>query len=287
MDNKDLPALYEASNKISQDAQREFFFVFGLNLLCLSLAAVLSVFYVSDTTFIYIQIAVLLLSFGCTILIGVRLPEKSWYGGRALAESVKTLSWRFMVKAEPFNIDSDAAIELFITKLKKIVDSNKEITKKSVKHSEGKEITNLMLETRMKNLNERKDFYLKYRINNQLTWYRAKSKFNKKQSNIFFIAICIFSIFAIASSIARINHPTTEHWPTDIFVAVIASLLGWNQAKKFRELSASYAQTVYEINLIKEQAILIKTEENFSVFVGDAENGFSREHTQWIARRDI
>jgi hypothetical protein len=28
-------------------------------------------------------------------------------------------------------------------------------------------------------------------------------------------------------------------------------------------------------------------EDEFSVFVGDAENAFSREHTQWVARKDI
>lgn len=32
---------------------------------------------------------------------------------------------------------------------------------------------------------------------------------------------------------------------------------------------------------------LPETDEKFSVFVGDAENAFSREHTQWVARKDV
>lgn len=285
--NEDLPALYRASNKISLAAQTEFFWIFGANLILLAVAVVLSVFYISDIRYIYFQVVVLFLSFGCTLLIGFRSPQKIWYGGRALAESVKTLTWRYMVKAEPFNINDDAAIQLFVTKLKKIVKTNREITKKSVELTNDKEITDLMLSMRKKNLNDRMEFYIKNRINDQLAWYQKKSKFNEINARAFFAIICLMGVFAIGFSIARVSYPTTEHWPTDIFIGIIASLMGWNQAKQFRELSTSYAQTAYEIKLIKEQSLLIKTEKDFSVFVGDAENGFSREHTQWVARRDI
>ena len=59
------------------------------------------------------------------------------------------------------------------------------------------------------------------------------------------------------------------------------------QAKRYSELAASYALTAHEISLIREQALNPSTEEEFSKFVSDAENAFSREHTQWSARRDI
>ena len=58
------------------------------------------------------------------------------------------------------------------------------------------------------------------------------------------------------------------------------------QAKRFTELSASYALTAHEITLIREQADELKKDEHLSTFVGDAENAFSREHTQWEARKD-
>ena len=65
-----------------------------------------------------------------------------------------------------------------------------------------------------------------------------------------------------------------------------ASYLGWIQAKRFSELSASYALAAFEISLIKLQSGSIKTDEDLSRFVGDTENAFSREHTQWVARKD-
>ena len=76
-------------------------------------------------------------------------------------------------------------------------------------------------------------------------------------------------------------------WPTDILVALAASVLSWMQAKRFSELAASYALAAHEIGLIREQAMLPGTDAEFSLFVGDAENAFSREHTQWVARQDV
>lgn len=286
MDLNYLPALYKASNCLSAKAQSEFYYLFGFSLVFLVIATLLSVFYISDVRFIYLQIIVLVLSLACTGFIGYRLPEKTWYGGRALAESVKTISWRFMARAEPFDGSEDVATLFFLKKLKDLISSNKEITQKAVHLTEGEEITSFMLDIRRSNLERRKEFYLSDRVNDQLAWYRSKAKSNLLKANIFLCLIISLSSIAVFSSVLRISYPTVEHWPTDIFIALITSLLGWNQAKRYRELSASYSQTQHEINLIKQQLKLVATEEEFSLFIGDSENGFSREHTQWIARRD-
>lgn len=58
------------------------------------------------------------------------------------------------------------------------------------------------------------------------------------------------------------------------------------QAKRFTELSTSYALTANEIALIREDAYGLEEDVELSKFVGDAENAFSREHTQWEARKD-
>lgn len=76
-------------------------------------------------------------------------------------------------------------------------------------------------------------------------------------------------------------------FPIDVMIAIAGGILSWIQAKRFTELSASYALTAHEISLINEQSEQFDNDQDFSVFVGDAENAFSREHTQWVARRDV
>ena len=63
-------------------------------------------------------------------------------------------------------------------------------------------------------------------------------------------------------------------------------MLSWIQAKRFQELAASYALAAHEISIIRQQSSGPMDDRAFSRFVGDAENAFSREHTQWVARQD-
>ncbi|AMO94539.1 putative anthranilate synthase component I [Collimonas fungivorans] len=129
--------------------------------------------------------------------------------------------------------------------------------------------------------------YATGRIKNQLTWYAKKAAFNRRTSNGFFWVLIATNGAAILCAILRIKLVEIPFWPTDVFVAAAASLLSWMQAKRFSELAASYALAAHEISLIREQASLPNSDTEFSLFVGDAENAFSREHTQWVARKDV
>ena len=140
---------------------------------------------------------------------------------------------------------------------------------------------------RQRGLDERKAAYADNRIKDQLTWYANKAGFNRKASNSFFWALIVINSLALICAILRIKFVDVPYWPTDIFVATAASLLSWMQAKRFSELASSYALAANEIGFIREQSMLPTTDDEFSVFVRDAENAFSREHTQWVARKDI
>ena len=51
--------------------------------------------------------------------------------------------------------------------------------------------------------------------------------------------------------------------PVDVLVTLAASILSWMQAKRFTELSASYALTAHEIGFINGQLATIDSEDNF------------------------
>ncbi|NOX74419.1 MAG: SLATT domain-containing protein [Alphaproteobacteria bacterium] len=72
----------------------------------------------------------------------------------------------------------------------------------------------------------------------------------------------------------------------DPMIVLVTSALGWLQMKRHGELTASYNLTAHEIGIIRGNSDAVKTEEEFSDFVNEAELAFSREHTQWVARRD-
>lgn len=287
MKTEDFPALHRSANTLSLDAQRHFLRGLKLHLCLLCVGAALSAL---NFPFVWIAIAqvfALLGALSCSIYLFTKRPDRLWYAGRAVAESVKTITWRYVTKAEPFDSADDIAQHDFRKKLKDIVDQNREVAQSLTSNLTEAQISDVMNSTRALGLEDRKKTYQLERISDQLAWYAKKAAFNKRTSNIFFWLLVATNAAAVIAAIVRVNFLTAPVWFTDTLIAIAASLLSWMQAKRYSELAASYALTAHEISLIREQSLLPSTDQDFSLFVGDAENAFSREHTQWTARRDI
>ena len=287
MQEHDFPALYRSADELALASQAHFFLALRVHLATLIVAAILSIVSIPHWTVAALQLLALLGALGCSIYLFALRPDRLWYAGRAVAESIKTITWRYVCRAEPFQGDDAAARNDFRQKLKAVVEQNREVVQLLTEHLGGAQITPVMDQMRARPLDERRAIYATSRIEDQLTWYARKAAFNRRMSKGFFWALIAINSIAVVCAIVRIACPDQTFWPTDVFVAAAASLLSWMQAKRFSELAGSYALAAHEIGLIREQSLLPDTDENFSLFVGDAENAFSREHTQWTARKDV
>ncbi|KAA8558557.1 hypothetical protein FX985_04916 [Pseudomonas extremaustralis] len=287
MVEKDFPALYRSANELSLKSQSHFFTALRFHLLTLVVAAILSIVSIPHWSVAALQVFALLAALACSIYLFNVRPEKLWYGGRAVAESIKTITWRYVCRAEPFQGDNDVARKDFRQTLKAVIEQNREVCRALTDHLDGTQISPVMERMRGQSLEARKATYLKSRINDQHIWYASKAKFNRRRAKFFFWVLIIINTFAVVCAVVRVANVEVPFWPTDVFVAGAASILSWMQAKRFSELAASYSLTAHEIGLVKEEAQLPSNDEKFSIFVGDAENAFSREHTQWVARKDV
>lgn len=287
MEEHDFPALYRSANEFSINSQSIFFTALTIHLVTLVLAAILSIISIPHWSIAALQVFALLGSLGCSIFLFSVRPEKFWYAGRAVAESIKTITWRYVCRAEPFQGDENSAKINFLKAINSVIEQNKDVCRALNKYLNEVQTTPTMHEMRSKTLNERKSAYLKHRIIDQHTWYANKSKFNHLKANYFFWFLIIVNVIAVICAVLRVANVKVPFWPTDVFVAMAAGILSWMQAKRFSELAASYSLASYEISIIKDEAEQPNTEDGFSKFVGDAENAFSREHTQWAARKDV
>lgn len=283
----DYPSLYRSADQLSLSSQKNFFFALMTHLIVLVLAALLSFINISSSWIAILQLLALLFALSCSIYLFSMRPDRYWYAARAVAESIKTITWRFVSRAEPFQENDTIARIHFSKNLKAVIDQNSEVFQAITANLEAPQITTAMENMRSQSLKDRWSFYITNRVGDQLKWYAEKAALNGKMSKIFFILLILINILAVVCAIFRIVSTNQLLWPTDILIAASASILGWMQAKRFSELSASYALAAHEINLIKAQSVLPNSDEDFSLFVGDTENAFSREHTQWIARRDV
>lgn len=286
MTDIDFPPLYQAADSASREAQKRFFQALGINLALLVIAAVMSVANVQSRAFALLQMIPLFGTLGATLYLALKRPQRIWYGTRALAESVKTVSWRYMMRAEPFNHDDAADRAHFRKSLTEIFNTNISISAQAVTMTSGPQITQKMLDVRSQSLRERIDLYESERVDNQQAWYNNKAKSNQASAKFWFSALIALNVLALIFASGKVATPHVNYWPTDILVAAAASVMAWIQTKRFQELSASYTLTAHEIGLLRIALPSPPEEASFSVYVGDAENAFSREHTQWQARRD-
>ena len=285
MNEDDFPSLYLDANRVSIETQSRFTFSTKVVVIASLTTGFIGNMSTSKVAIIaQIVCALAVLTSACYLLFGK--PQRIWYATRALAESIKTISWRYATRADPFNGDDTQASIKFRTSVAEFLRANSEASALRFDSTHTHLITKKMNDLRDSKLDKRKHDYLKFRIDDQLRWYRNKSKWNDKRSRFWYSALIIFSLLALIISLLRIDYevPIQVDWIFSVPIAVLT----WVQVKRYQELASSYSLTAHEIVFAKNEIAQLDDEEkNFSDFVGNTENAFSREHTQWYARKDL
>lgn len=288
--DKDLPGLYQASNSASIKEQSKYFKGIFFYILLLTIAALFAFFSDNAPNAIakIISAILFLTSLGVMIWLRVAKPDDIWYNGRAVAESVKTRAWRWMLRAEPYEDTEDIEImrKKFVKNLKAILEQNKSlIGELGISAVVEEPISIQMLNVRSLSIIDRVALYRKERITNQALWYSKKAQFNKDKSSQWFVVTVILHAIAIICILYNIKEPSLK-MPIETIAVAASGVLTWLQAKKHNELSSSYSLTAHEIMLIKSETTRINTESELSEYIMNCENAFSREHTQWVARKN-
>lgn len=287
-----FPSLFQAANQASVKAQQNHLRLMRIDIFLMIIAAALLAYSFSDETtksILTITGAALLgLTILLTTLIKLIRYDKIWYDGRAVAESVKTLSWRYMTCAEPFAAKKEIAEidRQFTENLLSILEERKDLAS-SLGGSQGPkpQITEAMRGARELTITQRKDLYIAQRIKDQEAWYSEKSNHNKHRETNWFWVIIASQILALAAAIIVIRFPTTAFNLTGLFTTIAAGAIAWLQLKQHQALSQAYGLAAQELGLIVEQGRHLKSDKELSAFVSDAENAISREHTMWLARK--
>lgn len=288
MDEEDFPALYNSADNASLKAQRDYFNALRLYLFLLIVASLLSFAFPSNVYAAIGSASLFLFTLGILIWLKVQKPEDIWYNGRAVAESVKTRTWRWIMKAEPYNksVSEEQAKRELLGDLKAILDQNR-----SLSHflewtpDLGEAISEKMVAIRGKSWSDRLAIYIKDRIDNQSHWYSKKSQLNRRLAKRWFVVSIFLHSSAILLLLYRIKEPASS-LPIEVVATSASAVLTWVQAKKHNELNSSYALAAHEIVLIKGESVSVKEEVHLSEFIINSESAFSREHTQWAARKN-
>lgn len=281
------PALFTSSDNYSIKAQDNFKNLNKWTLVALVVATVLTSL-TQENWAIWTSTALILVSAILSTLMLVLKFEKGWYEGRAVAESIKTLCWKYMTGARPFSIDLNEtkAKNLLIENFKKVIGHRKDFfTLIGSDFAENEQLPVELMNIRKLSKDERISMYKTERLEKQKKWYTDKTTENKKWTKISFAVIILAQVLAVISLILKIKFEF-EFSIAPILVTISTAFIAWLQLRRYQELSQSYLITATELSLIKSKINQVDTESDFSEFVDDSETAISREHTLWLARRD-
>jgi hypothetical protein len=287
IDQEDLPALYQSADRESVQYQRMFKRWSQAELLLAVSGAVLGVILtVVRHELVALSTAVV---FGAALalrfVIQSRGDDDSWFDGRAVAESVKTDSWRYMMRVPPFQDDATAD-RVFLRQVNGIIRTVPKIGDFRLPSDGASQITARMRTVRGTALNERASLYRNARLHDQVEWYRLSNErhteASKRLSRLTMAAQATALVIAV---IAFFVPPVGALGLFGAIAAVGVSFGAWNQLNRNAEVARSYRLANQELGTILELAASIGSEDDLAQIVQEGEEAISREHTMWVAKR--
>lgn len=280
-----LPGIHDAANEASVHGQKKYMAYNATRLIALLVATVTTAAGLTigklELTGPVVLIALVIAATAELLLISTQ-PERDWYAGRAVAESTKTLAWRFGVQGEPFG--PSLAINEARSLLRKRVAEVLERGKDRIDVGLGDAVaTESMSRLRNSAFEVRRTVYISSRTEDQQRWYASKARMNQRHATAWRFVLLGGEVVGVAAAALSIGRGTSVDF-AGVVAAVVAGGAAWLALKQHSQLTSAYRVAASELAI---QADLLRyiAEEDWPQAVADAEEAISREHTMWLATR--
>ena len=213
--------------------------------------------------------------------------DKRWADSRAAAETVKTLTWQYMMRVAPYDGSVAEANRQFLSDAKEAMHGGKYVERRTTALPEGAQVvTPSMLDLRAQALRTRRDVYVRDRVREQYRWYCRKAAINERSSQLWFFAGMLAKTVALVGTALA---STTSH--SSAFIAAAAALatavIAMAQTGRYDELAHSYGAAGENLQLLEPLFgdETVNDEDSLSTYVGKAEGILSKEYADWQAKQ--
>jgi hypothetical protein len=278
------PALQRAADDASHGAQRTFLLLNKIQLILLVAATFASGWdsasisiqrYLAIATSIFMLVV---LAISSALRIG-RFDER-WFRCRIFAEHARAAVW-FFITSPSREVARKEYFQAIRNLRQELPDLAREFT---VDDSSEYLITDWMQASQALPVHQKITLYEETRLNNQITWYRAKGQLHLLREKQWFWTIFITEFFALGCSAIQ----AWLLWHFDLvggIAALSASFVSWSQTKRFSDLGTSYAVAADDLRRTRKIYDEIEKDVELEQLVKQVEMIISREHAMWRARR--
>ncbi len=283
------PALYQVADSSSVAGQRVYRRLVQTELAFIIAGATFGAIsaFVTQSKPIFPSLAAICLVAGIAMKLVNRQSssDERWFDGRAVAETVKTQTWRYMMGIPPYQ--GDTADDVFATDVMSAMEARPNLAQPlDVLPEDPSQISAVMRAVRALPLDQRRELYLDQRLADQANWYKGRALANQRHGRRWFWVSLIAQVVATAIAVTTIFDTEQSLGSlVGLFAAVATAATAWTQLGRHDELSKSYAMAYQELITIRTLGQRATTDAALERLVTDGEGAISREHTMWMAKR--
>ncbi|MDQ0938072.1 DUF4231 domain-containing protein [Streptomyces turgidiscabies] len=230
--------------------------------------------------------------YGLAITIGMRTFR--WRAGasgethRAVAETLKSMAWLYMVHGGPFHsraTDPDALfaerLEASLLKLKRVGLSDQNYTPTSFAAAQ---ITPAMRTVRSKSFETRREIYLRDRLLEQSVWYRNSAARAHTAFVRWSVVTTILTLLALLAAVLQAVGLADSWSIAGLFSASIAAAVAWQELRQHGPRAYAFGLIVQELEMLRVVLANTVTEEGWADAVADAEQLVSPQYADLLMR---
>ncbi|WP_344439167.1 DUF4231 domain-containing protein [Kitasatospora nipponensis] len=287
-----MPELFRVADSASLQGQQRSVSLSRWELVLLTGAAVAGS--ADGRPFAWVAAVAYLLTVFVAVVVSRQNPQGLWYEGRAAAESLKTLAWKYAVRADAYRPPPTTlpdAEGLYNLQLHGILRGFEHSRAVPANAAERAGVTEAMRGLRDQPLAVRREVYLRERVQVQHAWYRDKAQYCERAGWITGVLGIVLPAVGLVLAVLRALGFFTFDALGSVS-AVAASVTAWAQLRQYRPLAAAYRLAADELELVRAQLTQLDlaapdSAELWARLARDAEDAVSREHTTWQARREV
>ena len=281
------PALFQAADAAATVAQRAHVRLVAIELLLVILGAALG----SAAAFDASLATVMPMFAGASFLAAAALKvverdrryDRQWLDARAIAETVRTTAWQYMMRVPPYDDDATAD-EAFATALRASLEARPNLTASLTTSPAGsRQISADMRAERARPVSERRDRYRAARLADQIAWYRRKGAGHTRRASQFFWLALAAQLGALLVAGVSTAQPALSRFNLlGVLAAIASTATAISQLNRHDDLARTYGLAFQELSLIDGLAETAKTEAALRRVVSDGEGVIAREHKLWL-----
>jgi hypothetical protein len=286
------PSTYEKYNAIAKLSKANYHWILRFQLLTLLAISIMSSIpdpSIQSSKLIQYVILFLIIAYMTILIIQYRsnhMPK--WQKARFVAESTLSESWFFLFGIDIYNDGIEDAKIAFLNRIKTI-KQELHLPEINIVFNVSPETNNLLeseyptwiIENYSRPLNEKIQFYIKNRIDDQLSYYRRRSSQNSSYSELYFYLGLILNVIGIGLAIMSIGGTLPTYTYIALFTTLSAAFVSWTQTKQYEEISTKSSIAVEELEAIKNELSILNDNPRASATerkIFEAEKLISREH---------